>query len=82
MSFAEIEMFITTELNQTTRQAIEAQGVDYDELVGWVANSYGGGAYQDLTPAQMDAGQNYLDAAADLESATGSELLAAFINRG
>ena len=68
-------MFLAMELNQTTKEAVEAKGYDYSEFVGFVANEWGEGAHQALSSDELDGGQNYSDAKQAIESCDGSELL-------
>jgi hypothetical protein len=68
-------MFLAMELDQTTKEAVEAKGYDYSEFVGFVADEWGEGAFQDLSREELEAGQHYRDAEQAIESYDGSELL-------
>ena len=74
-------MFINLETELTAKQALIAQGIDYDEFVSWVANEFNDGAYQDLSSEELEDGKHYSDAISDIESACGSELLDAYRSR-
>ena len=68
-------MFLAMELDQTTKEAVEAKGYDYSEFVGFVADEWGEGAFQDLSREELEAGQHYRDAEQAIESYDGSDLL-------
>ena len=74
--------FEVDDLNPTyfmSREEIEDAGIDYDELVAYVANEHHGGAIQAyFTEEQLEAGAHYAEAKDMLTEATASDLVAEY----
>jgi hypothetical protein len=75
-------MFITFEIGQSAKEAVEAEGHDYDDFLSYVANVWNGGAFQDLPDSELEDGQHYRNAAEAIESRDGSDLLNDWIKNG
>jgi hypothetical protein len=61
------------------RTEIEDAGIDYDELVSYVANEHNGGACQSyFNEEQLEAGANFDMARDMLTEATASDLVAEY----
>ena len=65
-----------------SRTEIEERGIDYDDLVSFVANELDEGAVQGIfTAEQLDAGAHYDEAMTMLSEFQASDLIAKFITR-
>ncbi len=59
-----------------TREELKNKGVDFDHLVGWVANEYRDGAYQAAcSEVELESGKHYNDAESDILDLQGYELI-------